>query len=340
MIKPIWKVEFDGRNITADLAPFLISLSLSDVRGKTGDDLTISLDDTDGLIPLPAPGRKIKFWIGTEKTGLYFKGVFIIDELESAGPPDRITLKANSADFTENLKVRRETSFRDTTLGDIANEIAGRHNLNKSIAEDIGIKAFAHITQTNESDINLLSRLAKDVGAFFAVKNETLILSPEAIPETNSGQDIPVYSLDRAETRDFRFSEKSREHKFTGAKAAWNDTEASIKKWEIAGTDDKIKALPGIFPNADYAQKAADAEFARLQRGEMSFSVQLSEGEFSLIPETPVQPNGFKAAINETDWIITSVRHSLDGQGGLTEIEMENSKVTKALSPDNSQPIS
>lgn len=337
---PIWKIDFDGRDITDRLSPFLISMTLSDVRGRSGDDLSLTLDDTGGLIPLPAPGRKIKFWLGTKETGLYFKGVFIVDELESIGPPDKVTLKANSADFTENLKVRREASFHDTTMGDIVNEISARHNLSKSIGETLAGRTFAHITQTNESDLNLLTRLAKDIGGFFAVKNETLILSPEAISETNTGQTIPSFALARTETSDFHFSEKSREHKFTGAKAAWNDIENSTKRWEIAGTDDKVKALPGVFPNADYARKAADAEYARLQRGELSFSAQLSQGEPSLTPETPVKASGFKPIINQTDWVMTSVRHTLGGQGLLSEIEMENAKTKSGQSGDNSQPVS
>ena len=108
---PIFKIEMDGKDITARLSRYIISQSLSDQRGMKADDLTLTFEDTEHKLTLPAPGRKIKYWLGYEETGLVFKGLFIIDELEHSGFPDKISIKATSADFTAGLKVKKETFY-------------------------------------------------------------------------------------------------------------------------------------------------------------------------------------------------------------------------------------
>ena len=319
----IWKIEHDGNDITDRLAPHFVSLSLSDERGITSDDFSFTLEDVKSDLELPAAGNKIKFWLGDDETGLIFKGLFTIDELESSGPPDIIEIRTNAADFTKGLKVKKEAFFTQTTIGDITSTIAGYHNLKLAVSPELESRAIDHLTQTNESDLNLLKRLAKDNGAYFDVKNETLIFSLEAITKTTTGLQIPTFDLDRSETETHRFSEKARKHQFTGAKAAWNDTENSVKKWELIGDDDKVKALSGIYPNETKARDAAQGEFDRLQRGELSMSITLSRPAPALIPETPVKLSGFKPIIANASWVIKSVRHVLGDQGLRTDFDME-----------------
>lgn len=319
----IWKIEFDGKDITETLARHFVSLSLTDERGITSDDFSFTIEDINGDLELPPAGSQIKFWLGDDKTGLIYKGLFIIDELESSGPPDVISIRTNAADFTKGLKVKKETFFTETTIGEIAAVIAAAHNLKLAISPELEAREIDHLTQTNESDLNLLRRLAKDHGAYFALKNETLIFSVEAISKTTTGLLIPTFALDRSETETHRFSEKARKHKFTGAKAAWDDLENSEKKWELIGTDEKVKALSGTYPNANKARHAAQAEFDRLQRGELSMSVTLSRPAPALIPETPVNLTGFKPVIGNASWVIKSVRHALGDQGLRTDFDME-----------------
>lgn len=322
-LEALYKIELDGTDITNRLAPFLISLELTDERGMTADNLTLSFTDDNAALTLPAPGRQIKLWLGRKERGLLFKGLFTIDELESSGPPDRIDVKASSADFTAGLKVRKETFFEQKTVDEIVSFIAGEHDLKHTVSPELATKLIAHITQTNESDINLLTRLAKDLGAFFAVKNGTLIFANEAESKTASGQRLQAANITRAETYDFRFTEKSRKNKYTGAKAAWHDFLSSEKVWEIEGSEERIRALPGTYESAQRAKDAAAAEWQRLQRGELSLSLSLSIGDPALIPEQPVIAAGFKPIINDAPWIIKSVIHGVGASGLTTEIELE-----------------
>ncbi|MEG8025131.1 hypothetical protein QP162_13195 [Sphingomonas aurantiaca] len=112
----------------------------SAARRPTRLDLVI--DDTDGAVALPPTGAKIHVWLGWKQgsdvtLGLVDKGWFIVDEVAHGGPPDLITIRARSADFTSDLKTRREKSWHGTTLGAIVTEIAQRHQLTPRCAASL-----------------------------------------------------------------------------------------------------------------------------------------------------------------------------------------------------------
>ena len=322
---PTFKMTFDGRDITAKIKPHLVSLTLSDNRGRDADDLSFTVEDIEGRVDLPKAGSKIKVWLGYLETGLFFKGLFVIDELESSGGPDHINVKAQSTDFTAGIKVKKETFFEDKSVADIVAFIAGENDLKHNIAAGVGAHMMTHRVQTNESDFNFLTRMAKDVGAYFAIKNETIIFATEGHSETASGQALPAAAIDRKDTAPgYRFTERSRENKFTGAKAAWYNFGLSEKLWEVAGSEDRVKALSPVFSGLETARLAAKAEWDRLKRGELSMSITLPVGDPSLIPDQPVTVSGFKPIINAVPWIIMSVNHTLGGQALATDIELEN----------------
>ncbi len=87
------------------------------------------------------------------------KGKFRVDELEHSGAPDRLMLRARSADLTTAMRKRRERSWDQTTLGELLKTIAGEHGLTPRIAADLARITTSHLDQT-ESDANLLPVLA------------------------------------------------------------------------------------------------------------------------------------------------------------------------------------
>lgn len=98
-----------------------------------------------------------------------------MDEIEHTGAPDRLTIRARSADFRETLNTRREKSWHNTTVGEVVKEIAARHKLKMALGKDLSDKPVEHIDQTNESDGSFLMRLARQYGAIASVKNGNLL---------------------------------------------------------------------------------------------------------------------------------------------------------------------
>lgn len=86
---------------------------------------------------------------------------------------------------------------------------------------------------------------------------------------------------------------------------------------------DNIKTLRHVYANKTNAMRAARAEWRRLQRGMATFGITLARGRPELYPEIPCAVAGWKPSIDNTDWLITRVTHSLTETGYTTTLELE-----------------
>ncbi|EEY9078877.1 phage late control D family protein, partial [Escherichia coli] len=77
----------------------------------------------------------IRVMLGWKGEPLVDKGTYIVDEVAHEGPPDRLTLSANSADFREEFNVKREVSWHDVTVERVVSAIAHRYGLKAQISD-------------------------------------------------------------------------------------------------------------------------------------------------------------------------------------------------------------
>ncbi|WP_286133321.1 phage late control D family protein [Tatumella sp. OPLPL6] len=340
---PDFSVTIAGKDKTLTLANRLINLTLTDNRGFEADQLDIELDDADGLLELPRRGAVINLALGWKGSPLFNKGAFVVDEIEHSGAPDNLTIRARSADFRQTLNVRRDKSWHKTTLQEVVSAIASKHSLNLALGQDIASTPIKHIDQTNESDGSFLMRLARLHGAIATVKNGYLLFIRQGQAKTASGKALPVITLTRQSGDSHRFSLADRDA-YTGVIASWLDTrdpstkktttikrKATIKKNTdskqgdyLVGTDDNVLVLSHTYASRDNAARAAKAQWDKLQRGVATFSLQLAEGRADLYTEMPVKVTGFKQQIDEAEWLITTLTHTVSSDGGFTtSIELE-----------------
>lgn len=159
-----------------------------------------------------------------------------MDEIDYSWSPRRLTIRAKGAPVSESLGERKERSWHDKTLGVIATTIAKEHGLTPMISGLLKDQVIAHIDQTNESDINFLSRVAKVNDAICTVKSERLLLSPVAACTSVSGTAIPeqIIALSDQDTGRYHSDDRGR---YNGVRAYWHDPGASRRKSVLAGTD-------------------------------------------------------------------------------------------------------
>ncbi|MBS7457176.1 hypothetical protein [Coralloluteibacterium stylophorae] len=92
----------------------------------------------------------------------------------------------------------------------------------------------------------------------------------------------------------------------------------------LAGEGDNAKRRRETHATEADALAAASAEWQRIQRGAATLSLRLARGRAELSPEQRARLSGFKVDINGTNWIITKVRHAVDGATGFTtELDLE-----------------
>jgi phage protein D len=323
--KPRWKVTLDGRDLTSAIAPRLISLKVSACRQDTADQLDIELSDHDGKLALPPRTATLQVWLGWDDTGLTDMGTFAIDELEHAGAPDQLILRGRSAHLRGDLRQQREQSYTETTLGAIIDQLAGRNGLTPRCHASLADTPVDHAEQTNESDINFLTRLGKHYDAVATIKAGTLIFCPIGQGTTATGKQLPSVTLVRADGDQHRYHAADRDA-YGGIRALYDDVQSGKTEAVLVGTDDGhgVKTLRTIYASKSNALRAARSEYRRLLRGIVTFEYTLARGRPELYPEMHVRMHGFKPEIDATDWIVVRAEHSLNAHGLITRLELEH----------------
>ena len=355
--QPIYRLIYNGKDVTSSLAGRLLDLTLRDQRGFEADQLDITLDDSDGALPLPAAGATLDLAIGWQHIGLIGKGTFKIDDVEHSGAPDTITIRARAANMAGGLTTKKEVSWHKTTVGTIVQTIAVRNQLTPKIHEKLGSMPVPHMDQANESDANFLTRLAEQHDAIASVKDGKLLFMPAGFSETVSGKAIPTLVITRSVGDQHRYS-LSNGQAYNKVKAYYYDVKAG-KRGEVVVDKNTPPVLPkakksrrkkakppprAVKPSAaseataevenmlvlrhtyasqNNAERAAQAALAKAERGKASFSITLARGNPLLFPETPAKLLGFKNELDGDSWIVTQCTHTINGSGYTTQVECE-----------------
>ena len=222
------------QDITQVVLSRLITLSLTDNRGLEADTLDLELSDHDGKLALPPRNAIISLALGWKGKPLIDKGQYSVDEVQfsgGAGSADRLIIRARAADLKGSFSEQKERSFDKKTLGEMIDIIAKENQLKSQVEKELASRFIDHIDQTNESDINLLTRLAEEHGAMCTVKNGTLLFMPLGKGKTVTGKDIPLRKITRKNGDNYNFSIAESEN-YKAVRVYWHDT-ATGKRGEI-----------------------------------------------------------------------------------------------------------
>lgn len=325
-LKPDYRLIVNGKNITPLLDGCLSSLTITDNRHLEADTLEVILVDHKGELELPPHGAIIEVALGFKDEPLIEKGSYVVDEVEHVGDPDQIIIRARSADLraylSDGVPAEKSRSWHQKTVAEIVSTIAGEHGLTPKIGDPLGGIRINHIDQTHESDANFLTRLGERYDALFAVKENKLLFMPIGQGMTITGQILKPITVKRDEGHGHRYLSADRDN-YTGIISWWNNVSGARRQKVVVGSSVKSRELKETYASEADAQHAAQAELNRLQRAKTSFSVSLVRARLDLIPETPLQLSGYKAQIDQQEWVVTRLVHQL-GEGGLiTDIEAE-----------------
>ena len=321
----IFRLLVDGVDIGTKFQDRLNSLTITDNRGMESDALEVTLSDHDGLLNLPPKDAVIQAWIGWSNTGLVYKGLYKVKEVEHSGAPDILTIRASSADLKSGLKQKKERSFSNVTLEAVLQAIAFQHELDLSVHQSLAKRQIINLIQ-NESDANLLTRLADEHDAMASIKNGKLLFMPKGASQTISGQDLPTYLITRDKGDSHRYSNTDGGDEITAVRAFYYDA-AQGKKLEVVygdASNQNIKELRHIHQDKQSATLVAKAKLTDLKRTSLTFSYNLAYGNPDLIPEMTFLFDGLKEQIDEVYWLGTRITHSIDASNGFTTaLELE-----------------
>jgi len=175
---------YNNQDISAYLAPYLISFSYTDNSSAKADDLQITLEDRKDLWKsgwLPEKGATlmgtiiVSDWHGKGKQALPL-GTFEIDEIECSGPPEVVTIKAVSIPVASSLRGEaKNRAWEQTKLSVIAKDIAGAAGVTLLYETDDD-PSYDRIEQTEESDLAFLLKLCEDAGLSLKVTGTEIVI--------------------------------------------------------------------------------------------------------------------------------------------------------------------
>ncbi len=331
---PAARIRAGGRDITAAVSGRLLELAITDEAGVQADTCTLKLDDRAPGIALPPTGETLHIELGFRESGLAAMGAYVVDEVEAAGPPAVVTLRGKAADMTSAIKAPKTRSWPAVTLGRLVAGVAREHGLEVRVDPALADIRLPHIDQTEESDLQLLTRIGADYDAVAAPKGGRLVFLRR---QTLAASQAAI-GIDRAEAATWRFTWADRQ-RFAAAVARWHDPGSGQPATVRAGaaTGGPVYTLANPYPDAASARNAAEAALRRLERGTGTAALTLAVGRPALAAEAPVRLSGFGER-RDGDWIATRVSHAFGGQGYTTSLDLET--VTTPWTRVSSPPLS
>ena len=332
-MRPIWRIEADGADITRRLAASLEQLSVTDAAGVTADQCEITIEDAAEDLDPPRYGVELAIFMGYAETNLALMGRFQVTEAEVSGPPTRWRIRGASADFREGLKVAKSGSWSSTTLGNLVRDVAERNGLTAAVAPHLADMPLGQVHQSEESDIHLLTRLAQKHGAIVKLADGKIVVTERARAMSASG--APLEPIDIRQTERLRWSATVADRPAVGAvRARWHDVAAATRdavtvRLAYAAKEAPVHELRDIFADRTQAAAAAKAEVERLMRLSARFRLSVV-GDPRIMAETPFRLLGAVSSALVDTWIATRVTHTLTGAGYQTDIEAERPAAVEA----------
>lgn len=320
---PDYKVIAAGINITSQIKDRLLSLVVSDQAGIQSDTVEITLDDRDNAIELPLPGAPLIVFMGYKETFLMPMGVFTADEVLAKGPPDTITIRGKAVNLGGSIKEQKTRNWDEKTIEDIVGTIAGEHSLEPKVAEAFKSFKYDHLDQTDESDINFLTRIGKDHDAIATVKGEALLFIGKGEGKTASGIPMIPRPIRKSGKLKWSMTLASRGN-FKSVEAHWHNQENGKKETVTAGDGSPVKRLRHTHSNKAEAESAAKAKLEEFKRGDDTLSITMP-GDPTVAAEGQIIALGFRIGVSGL-WSVTSARHEIGGGGFATSIKTEKPK--------------
>lgn len=330
-ISPEVVIEYNGRNITADLAPCLCRFSFVDRLNGEADSLDIELAETHHSVSpwlagwYPDKAMELVAYFGYSHAPLQLAGRFEVDEVAVESPPMTVRIRALATGVSKSVRTRQGRAYENTTLAAIADQVAKR--LGAKRKGKIEAVKLDRVTQYQESDWQFLVRLLREYG--YAVKltdnNRTLAVARLADLAEGVVRELWPGDLSSWSYRDriTDVPEKSRvahHNARTGKLVVYEVQNGQIVPANTVTAKDADKKVVRA-KTPEQAKAKAQALQERREADKTSFECTLM-GDPALIAGAAVDVRGL-AKLNGR-YVILEARHDIDVGGGyVTSLSMQ-----------------
>lgn len=342
------KVTVNGEDVASGFSQRLMSLTITDTAGVQSDTLDIVLSDSDPLarLALPATGAEISVALGYGYLAQPI-GIYVVEEIEVSGPPDSVSIRAYASSYGETDEGRSAINDQktrswpeNTTIAAMVGKIAGESGFEAAVSAEAGKIQLPHQDQIDESDIALLSRVARDNGAIFKPGGGKLVMVKSGESTSAAGEPLPVVQLGPKQISTWRMAVRRPEvskqvvTKYRDLEAAetievtatttpaTSVADASQAGKDILSGKSSTSKIKRTYPSRAAAETAAKAAAQDAQRKSYQLSLRLP-GRADLMAEGRVLLQGVRPGVDR-EWLIRQVTHQVDpGSGWSCSVEAE-----------------
>ncbi len=316
---PAFRVTVDGQDATGALRDRLLALTVTDHDGTTADQVTLDLDDRDGLLDLPEMEARLTVALGFAGQGLSVMGVFAVDGIGGAGPAQSMRITATAADMKKDVRSPKTRAWEGKTLRDIVATIAAEAGLKPVVGGSVAGVSWPYLAQTAESDLNFLTRIAATLDATAKPAGGALIVQRRGEGKTAAGDVLTAPVIARTRMIWWKWNLDGREV-YRSVECEWSDTATGAIRKVTRGTGTPLRRLRHVHASEVEATRAAEAAFTGAARAAMSITVRLAGFEPRLLAGTAVQIAGLRPELTG-EWHLKTVTHRLDAGGLTTDFE-------------------
>lgn len=327
-MNPAFRIVADGADITALINDRLLMLRTLDKVGMESDEFELRIDDRDSAVALPRRGAKIQVYLGYGQD-LAEQGVYTVDAVEYAGPPDVIVIRGRASDMRGSGKTVRSGSWEGVSLARIVGDVAARNGWE---AECPVTTQVPRADQMKESDFHFITRLARQFDCTAKVAGGKLLVMPRQNGQSAGGRAIPVVTISRADVSRFQFRLDDRGVQ-SAVRSKYQGQDGKLAVVDLSN-DDVPSGLPPvhtdrhIHPNKSAAEQAAKARLAAFNRSTAGVRLEMP-GRTGLFAESSINASGFKGEL-DGGYLVDSVEQVFTSAGWSTTVECNGGKKGKA----------
>lgn len=318
---PYLKILYNDKNISADLSKSLLSFTYTDSL-EDADILDIEVEDSETKWQstwYPDKGAILKVEMGNDVNYIDC-GAFEIDEIEFLGPPDTLLIRAIAAGFTEGKKRTNKSHVHESkTLSEIIRTVAA--GLGLQVVGKISDIRIARKVQRQERDLRFLSRLAREYGYNFNVRDDKAIFVALSELEENEAvaifkkSDLINFSIKDKSTNTYKSASVRFLNPKTGETVHFEEEEKEIQ----VHTDDQLQLK---------LTAQSEAEARLLTKAALNAANKLQQSGSITLPGSPFLISGNIIRLEglgnlSGDYLIRQAAHTIsNGEGWIADLEI------------------
>jgi hypothetical protein len=326
--RPRFTVKANGERVAVGAS---WSCRIEDGVGVQADRCELQLDASSDY-GWPTIGAELEVAMGYVDDGaqLDVMGRYIVDGVRLSGLPWTLTVSAHAGDLATTMAEQRARAWVDLTLGEIAQDIGDTAGVRVLVSDAIAGRKFGYLEQRDESDAQLLTRIAKRLNVVAKPMDGAFVIAPRHEAKSVRGTPMGSVTVKRDAFMSAELSQAARGA--LGAIACKLRPLSSGRDVAVLGpgpvrhvkfgSGQPVERIQRVFATRDEAQVAADAYRAARTAplwklrgsiiGDTRVAAEMRIKTPDLHPETP------------SEWTCTRASHSIGRGGYTTEFEAES----------------